>query len=385
MPLDFKVDLLEELDSISKIHTLKRNDIDEIMHEFSKRIVDALQIERMSAWLFNSEKSAMYSIGEYDKRTAKFSKDSVLPYSEYKIYTENLFTNKIITSKNVFNDERLIELKETYSKSNGVISLMDIPLRMEGEIIGVLCFEKTGEKEREFSKEDQFFALSISNVFASNLEARKRRIVQHALDKELAQKELYLKEIKHRIKNNLAVVSSLIRLQSERALDNYHSELFSDCNNRIESIATMYDLIYNTENIQVINFEYYISTLISKIKDTFSIQFKDIEITQQLPDINIKVDLAVNISLIINEVITNSYKHAFQNDKKGSIDVKIICSDDNIMEIYITDNGKGFGTMQIRDSLGMGIIDGLVQQINGDYTYEGSNSSNFYLKLNINQ
>src|SRR5690606_27003642 len=134
-----------------------------------------------------------------------FSKDSVLPYSEYKIYTENLFTNKIITSKNVLNDERLIELKETYSIPNNVISLMDIPLRMEGEIIGVLCFEKTGEKEREFSKTDQFFALSISNVFTSTLEARKRRTIQHALDNELVQKELYLKEIKHRIKNNLSV------------------------------------------------------------------------------------------------------------------------------------------------------------------------------------
>ena len=62
MSLNFNVDLLEELDSLSKIHKLNRNDIDDIMHEFSKRIIAALKIERMSAWLFNSEKSAMYSI-----------------------------------------------------------------------------------------------------------------------------------------------------------------------------------------------------------------------------------------------------------------------------------------------------------------------------------
>lgn len=383
MPLNFNVDLLEELDSLSKIHTLNRNDIDDIMHEFSKRIVVALKIERMSAWLFNSEKSAMYSIGEYDTRTSLFRKDTVLPYSDYKIYTQNLFTNKIITAKNVFEDERLIELSDSYSKPNNVISLMDIPLRMDGEIIGVLCFEKTGDIEREFTNEDQFFALSISNVFASILEARKRRVIQHALDKELAQKELYLIEIKHRIKNNLSVVSGLVRLQSERALDDYHKELFTDCNSRIESISTMYDLIYNTENIQIINLQHYISTLISKIKDSFSIQFDQIEITEQLPDVNIKVDLAVNISLIINEVLTNSYKHAFQKDIKGKIDVKITCVDD-VLEIFISDNGRGFGNMQIRDSFGMGIIDGLVQQIEGTYSYEGSNGSNFYLKLDIN-
>src|SRR5690606_28440668 len=139
-----------------------------------------------SAWLFNSEKSAMCSIGEYDKRTDIFTKNSVLPYSDYKIYTENLFTNKIIIAPNVYQDSRLSELNESYSKPNNVISLMDVPLRMEGEIIGVLCFEKTGSIEHVFSIEDQFFALSISNVFASLLEARKRRRVQHELDKELA-------------------------------------------------------------------------------------------------------------------------------------------------------------------------------------------------------
>lgn len=384
MPLDISIDLLKELDSISKVHTLKRDDIDEIMNEFSKRIVSVLRIERMSAWLFNSEKSAMYSIGEYDTRTSKFSKNSVLAYSDYKIYTENLFTNNIIISKNVINDERLIELIDTYSKPNNVISLMDIPLRMEGEIIGVMCFEKTGDTEREFSTKDQFFALSISTVFASILEARKRRAVQHALDKEIEKKELYLKEIKHRIKNNLSVVSGLIRLQSERALDDYHKELFIDCNNRIDSIATMYDLIYNTDNVQIINFKHYISTLVTKVSAAFETEQAQVTVTQNLPDVYIKVDLAVNISLIISEVISNSYKHAFQKKAKGEININITCPND-IMKIKITDNGNGFGEMQIRDTFGMGIIEGLVQQINGTYTYEGSSGSSFHLTLNINE
>lgn len=382
MPINFQIDLLEELESLSRVHTLKRDDIDDIMLEFSKRIVSALKIERTSAWLFNSEKSAMCSIGEYDKRTETFTKNSLLPYSEYKVYTENLFTNKIIIAPNVYTDPRLSELSESYSKPNNVISLMDIPLRMEGEIIGVLCFEKTGEEEHEFTVEDQFFALSISNVFASLLEARKRRIIQHELDKELAQKELYLREIKHRIKNNLSVVSGLIRLQSERALDDYHRDLFSDCNNRIESISTMYDLIQNTENIEIINLKHYISTLISKIRDSFAGQFDQIKITQKLPDINVKVDLAVNLSLIINEVVTNSYKHAFPNHQKGKIDLNISLSN-NILSVHISDDGIGFDEKTLEDSFGMGIIDGLIQQINGSYTYNGSNGTKFDMELAI--
>jgi two-component sensor histidine kinase len=383
MPTEYSYDLLEELDSIAKIHTLKRDDIDDIMHEFSKRIVYALKIERLSAWLFDAEKSAMFSIGEFDIRTSQFRKNSVLPYSDYKKYFENLFSNKIITSKNVLEDERLSELKNSYSIPNDVISLMDIPLRMGGELIGVLCFEKTGLKERDFSNEDQFFALSISNVLSSMLEARKRRAIQNELDKEIAQKELFLREIKHRIKNNLSVVYSLVRLQSERSLDDYHRDLFLDCNNRIESIATMYDLISNTENIQIINFNHYISTLINKIQDTFKSQFEFVEVDYSIPNIDLKVDLAVNLSLIINEVITNSYKHAFENRSDGKIVIKITLKEE-IMTIVIADDGKGFGKMQIRDSLGMGIIDGLIEQINGDYSYSGENGSQFNLSFNIN-
>ncbi|MEJ6584230.1 MAG: histidine kinase dimerization/phosphoacceptor domain -containing protein [Crocinitomicaceae bacterium] len=383
MPTEYSYNLFEELDSISKIHTLKRDGIDDIMDEFSKRIVRALKIERLSAWLFDAEKSAMFSIGEFDIRTSEFRKNSVLPYSDYKKYIENLFSNKIITSKNVLEDERLSELKNSYSIPNDVISLMDIPMRMEGEIIGVLCFEKTGLKERDFSNEDQFFALSISSVLSSTLEARKRRVIQHQLDKELAQKELFLREIKHRIKNNLSVVSSLLRLQSERSLDDYHRELFLDCNNRIESISTIYDLISKTEKIQIINFNHYISTLINKIQDTFKSQFECVEVDYSIPNIDLKVDLAVNLALIINEVITNSYKHAFENRSDGKIVIKITLKEE-IMTIVITDDGKGFVKMQISDSLGMGIIDGLIEQINGDYSYSGENGSQFNLSFNIN-
>ena len=380
MPKEFSFDLLQELDSISKIHTLKRDDIGDIMHEFSKRIVCALKIERISAWLFDSEKSAMYSIGEYDLRTSSFSKDSVLAYSDYKKYIENLFNNEIIIANNVLTDERLTELKTNYSVPNNVISLMDVPMRMEGEIIGVVCFEKTGAQERIFTHEDQFFALCISNVFSSTLEARKRRAVQFRLNQELAQKELFLKEIKHRIKNNLSVVSGLVRLQSERSLDNYHRELFLDCSNRIESIATMYDVIKNTENIQEVNFKQYIISLITKIEETYKYQL--VKVNYSIPNIELKVDLAVNISLIINEVITNSYKHAFDIDSNAKIEIKITAKN-NTMTILITDNGRGFGTMQIRDSLGMGIIEGLVQQINGQYTYNGENGSHFQLSFNL--
>lgn len=384
MSIIYTVDLLQELDSLSKIHTLHRPDIDEIMHEFSKRIVVPLKIERISAWLFNAEKSVMVSIGEYDARTSEFSKNSTLPYAEYRKYIDHLHDNKILISPNVLTDSRLEELAIPYSKPNGIISLMDIPLRMHGELIGVLCFEKTGTIERVFTDEDQFFALSISNVFSSVLEARKRRILQSKLDKELEQRELLLKELKHRIKNNLSVVSSLIRLQSERSKDEFHRGLFLDCNNRVESISSIYDLIYKTDNIQVVNFEHYIAAIIEKTKDYFQTQFGFIEVHYTLPNFQIDFDKAVPIALIINEVVTNSYKHAFIKKEKGEIRVTAIL-DENMLTITVHDDGIGFSELPTNDSLGMSIIDGLVSQINGNYSYTGEDGSTFKMSLSLGE
>lgn len=382
MSANYTVDLLEELDSISKIHTLHRPDIDGIMHEFSKRIVIPLKIERISAWLFNAEKSAMISIGEYDTRTTDFQKNSSLPYASYRKYIDHLHENKILISSNVLTDPRLDELVVPYSIPNGVISLMDIPLRMHGELIGVLCFEKTGNTERVFTDKDQFFALSISNVFSSVLEARKRRILQIKLDKELEQRELLLKELKHRIKNNLSVVSSLIRLQSERSKDAFHRELFLDCNNRVESISSIYDLIYKTDNIQDVDFEHYISAIIEKIKDYFKTQFGFIEVHYTLPNFQIDFDMAIPIALIINEVVTNAYKHAFIKKDKGEIHITAtIENNELIMTVY--DDGIGFTQLPLNDSLGMSIVDGLVSQINGTYSYIGEDGSTFKMRVSI--
>ena len=259
---------------------------------------------------------------------------------------------------------------------------MDIPLRMHGELIGVLCFDKTGTDERVFTDEDQFFALSISNVFSSVLEARKQTILQSKLDKELAQKELLLKELKHRIKNNLAVVSSLIRLQSERSKDAFHRELFLDCNNRVESISSIYDLIYKTDNIQDVDFEHYISAIIEKIKDYFKTQFGFIEVHYTLPNFQIDFDMAIPIALIINEVVTNAYKHAFIKKDKGEIHITAtIENNELIMTVY--DDGIGFTQLPLNDSLGMSIVDGLVSQINGTYSYIGEDGSTFKMRVSI--
>src|SRR6218665_213608 len=149
--IDDQIDLLAELDNISKIHIIERDDIDLLIWEFSTRIVKSLKIERISAWILDQKQESLISMGEYDDRTKKMTKETVLRKKDFPIYFEGLIENKIIIAPNIYTHELTKEFTKLYSTPNNIISLLDVPLRIDGKLIGVLCFEKTGEKEKKFS------------------------------------------------------------------------------------------------------------------------------------------------------------------------------------------------------------------------------------------
>lgn len=136
---DQEVNLLEELNSISKIHFLHREDIDAIMTDFAKHILHCLKMERMNVWLFNPDHSALISIGEYDTGNKQFSKNSILLQKDYPIYFKALAANEIIIAEDIYNHPCTKEFNNSYSKQNNIYSLLDIPLRISGELVGVMC------------------------------------------------------------------------------------------------------------------------------------------------------------------------------------------------------------------------------------------------------
>ena len=381
--MDTSLNLLEEINSISKIHTLHREDIDNIMIEFAQRIIAVFKIERMSVWLFNPEKDAMVSMGEYDLRTRKFSKDNTLYKKNFPTYFKAISENEIILVENILTNDFTKELNNEYSVPNDIISLMDIPLRLAGEPIGVMCFEKTGDKERIFSKNEQVFAVSVSHVFTSNLEARHRRILQFKLDQELKEKEILIKEIHHQVKNNLSVVSSLINLQANRAKDSFHKALFGECRNKINTISGIHEIIYKSESFSEINLKDYFSKLISNLKSFYSTTEKNIELEYHIDSISLEIAQALHLALIINETITNCYKHAFSETNSGKIDISIT-SDNEQLVLIVKDNGKGLKEPAVKtDSLGMDIIDGLAEQLDATYNFENQSGVVFTLRFNL--
>lgn len=378
---ELSINLLEEIDSMSKIHDLHRGDIDKIMIEFAQRLLTIFRIERMGVWLFNPQRDAIISMGEYELRTKKFSKGTLLSEANYPSYFQAISENEILLIENIYTNPITIELTIDYSLPNEIISLMDIPMRIDGEVIGVMCFEKTGIKERIFSEREQFFALSVAAILASSLEARKRRALQVILNQELKEKETLLKEIHHRVKNNLSVVSSLLSLQASKSEDDFHKNLFDECRHKVNTISGIHELIYKSESLAEINAVAYFSTLNANLHEFYSTDALLVRLETRIDPLAMELVYALPLALIANEVLTNSYKHAFLGRAEGTLWFSLVSKDGKI-SLIIKDDGHGFAWNDLKsDSLGLEIIKGLAEQIDAEYSFEVDHGTVFTLSF----
>lgn len=353
------INLLEELDSASNIHSLDRDDIDFMMLEFARRLTLVLKIERTNVWLFNPEQDAIISIGEYDARTKQFSKNNIIYRNSCPNYFKSISRNKIILIKNVLEHPYTNELNEIYSIPNNVISLMDIPLRISGELIGVFCFEKTGTVERTFTEEEQTFAMSLALVLASNLEARHRRVAQHQLEMTLKEKELLIKEINHRVKNNFSILISLLRLAKSQSKN---LKVLEEFEQRVMAMLKIHDLLHETENYTSVNLSDYITEITNEFKHSFNL----IKIKTDIKkiDIQLKSKAALHLGLAVTEILLNSIKHGIIEDDTYHIYIKLL-KNERETKLIMGNTGKPFDfeSKLTNNTLGLSLIKDLIEGI----------------------
>jgi two-component sensor histidine kinase len=377
------INLLEELDNISKIHILERDQIDSIMIDFAGRIIKALKIERISVWIFNTERDAIISMGEYDGRSKIFLKDRLLYKAHYPEYFKTLEQNRIVIAEDVINDPATRELGDDYLKKHDICSLMDVPLRIAGEVVGVMCFEKCGEK-REFTREAQSFGLSLAIVFASNLEARQRRAYQQELEKTLAEKEVLIKEINHRVRNNFSILISLMRLSKERGNTMDAKTIFNEYEQRINSMLKIQDLLYHTKNYTEVNVSDYISELVQEFKKSNVELFDHIKSSIEKSALLVPTKIAIHLGLIVSEIFLNSIKYAFQQTANYEFSIELsFTSSNQTIGLKIGDNGKGFSFEELyeKNTLGLPLIKDLSESIHSITTFPTVGNAYYSLKL----
>jgi len=200
------------------------------------------------------------------------------------------------------------------------------------------------------------------------------------LNKALKTKELLLREVHHRVKNNLQIILSIIRLQSDKITDEVILEKFVNLENRINAIAKTYNMLLFDDDIADIDMEEYIESLLLDIGDSICMDC-DIEL-----NIDVKATLplrkAVYLGIIINELITNSYKYAFINNK-GSIYISLHQKSGEFV-LLIRDSGRGFEYNKESDSLGLKLIQNLVvEQLQGDIEMITDNMTQYTIRFRL--
>lgn len=214
----------------------------------------------------------------------------------------------------------------------------------------------------------------------------ERKKVEDQIKLSLHEKEILLREIHHRVKNNMQIISSLMKLSSESIQDKSILNIFDDSRNRIKSMALIHEKLYRSTDLTRIEFAEYIESLAHELYRAHGVDPKRIRLRLSMESVPLSIDTAIPCGLIVNELITNSIKHAFPEEAEGEISISLSEKESGVVEFTISDNGIGIPAsidLSTAKTLGLYIINILVEdQLEGSITLDRTKGTTFRITFN---
>jgi len=291
-----------------------------------------------------------------------------------------------------------------------VHSLLYVPILLKDRMVGVLAVDNRISGQA-FTEMDETLLTSLADYAAVAIEnaglyeraqqeivERMRAEVQ--IEASLKEKEVLLKEIHHRVKNNLQVVSSLLNLQTGYVDDAQALGVLRDSRHRIRSMALIHEALYKSQDLARVDFSGYIRNLSSYLLRSYGDLAEAISLNIETDEVSLGINSAVPCGLILNELISNSLKHAFPSTEdrssngaspgienaldgtKGEIYIKLRTDGNNQLSLVVGDNGVGFSPdLDFRNtsSLGLQLVNTLVEQLEGTIELENSGGTAFQI------
>lgn len=210
----------------------------------------------------------------------------------------------------------------------------------------------------------------------------ERKKAEEKLLASLHEKEILLREIHHRVKNNLQIIASLLYLQSINITDEFTSDILRESQSRVKSMALIHEKLYRSDDLARVPFATYLGSLIENLKDAYGISDSTVTIgiTITPSDLSLNIGTGIPCGLIINELISNALKHALRGDRKGVITISMTQTGPHEYTMIIADNGPGFPPdidFKNTASLGLQLVNNLVRQLEGDISLDCTSGSAF--------
>lgn len=213
-------------------------------------------------------------------------------------------------------------------------------------------------------------------------EITDRQCIEDKLKISLKEKGVLLKEIHHRVKNNLQIISSLLRLQARNIEDKKVLDIFQDSQNRVHAMAIIHQKLYQSTEFAKIKIYDYINNLSENLIHSYRVSDK-IKIKLDIDSISLKIDTSIVCGLIINELVSNSIKHAFKKDEEGKIKITFLTLENKKYLLDVSDNGVGISQEDLNQqgTIGLHLVRNLVEQIEGSLTCEITSGTSFKIKF----
>jgi PAS domain S-box-containing protein len=212
-----------------------------------------------------------------------------------------------------------------------------------------------------------------------------RKLADEQLQASLKEKEVLLQEIHHRVKNNMQVMISLINLQCETIEDKYICDVFNKTVDRINSMALVHNQLYKSKDFAKVDINKYLISIVENLFVSLGVDTAKISLKIGKNNIALSLDSAISCGLIINELITNSIKHAFPDGRQGQISVEFRFIENNDIEMMLADDGVGMPVnMDCRDNntLGLQVVIGLAEhQLGGSLNIDRTNGTKFIIRF----
>jgi PAS domain S-box-containing protein len=325
---------------------------------------------------------------------------TIFESGDHLIWTVNKDFELTSYNKNYINLINLPAVKKRLN-SNEILSVFDTIQKEENKVFWkkkysevfsgkpVVFTHHTVVNKKDIYREIYLYPIFLNNevqevsVIAQNISERIEN--EHKISQSLKEKEVLLKEVHHRVKNNMQVISSILNLQSSYVKDKYALNLLQECQNRIKSMAYIHESLYQTKNFDAVNFSEYLSTLVKNLVHSYSVNSKKIKVILTLDKLFLNLDASIPCGLIINEIVSNSLKYAFPGNRDGIIFVTLKSKGGKV-SIEVGDNGVGISSdIDIKNTktLGLQLVDTLVEQINGTIKLSQTKGTVFNIEFKI--
>lgn len=341
----------------------KRKMAEEALRNSHRQLLEAQKIGHIGSWEMDIESNKMscsaefYNIMNLDPSKFDNGYHAMIEviHPDDRLMVEKSINDAIKEHKSFSNDYRLV-------RSDGSIRV----LSSKGQVIT----DHEGNALR---------------IVGTEQDITEQKVAEEKIRSSLKEKEMLLAEIHHRVKNNLQVISSLLRLQSRFIKDKESIEIFKETQNRVRSIAILHEKLYQSEDLAKIKLDEYVKLLAEDLLYFYELENTNIDMNIDVEEVFLNIETAIPCGLIIDELVSNSLKYAFQGNNNGKITIDLHSNPANRFTLIVSDNGSGMPDDVDPDNaetFGMQLIKYLTNQLKGELVLDRTNGTRFKFEFN---